>query len=461
MPAHRITKGKKRALQEMMSDAEDSDTPSSLASDVAVRKMPIKKPKRAETRICPVCEEAIPVRLLAKHSELESQRVEEIVLKIGSMEVLADAEPDDGLTSRSRRSTLKSRKSLSSAIPSTSEVTLEQMTKALNTIKRHRKQRHAKLRELTREEDLRWWGGRDGEGEGMVCPVCEKFVRGDVDVVEAHVDSCLAHARILEAQDRGSGSRHGDEEMDVDVDGDGEGVEKGIRESVTTGVSFRGTGFDVRDRNQQDIEDEVDVDGEDETVFGAPQFSEGDILALSGKPIPDAHSSVPSEDEDGDMENQDEARHDKADGDAIEGQRRQAGGEKDGKTLKHLVDEGKIVRRRVEAVKNVKRTMEEVMGMAEAEEVDLAVENARKEGDNIALIKALETKINLMVSTRVSSSTSLLCRICLDPYTEPTVSTGCWHTCCRECWLRCLGSTKLCPICKRITAAADLRRIYL
>lgn len=77
----------------------------------------------------------------------------------------------------------------------------------------------------------------------MVCPVCEKFVRGDVDVVEAHVDSCLAHARISEAQDRGSGSRHGDEEMDVDVDGDGEGVEKGIRESVTTGVSFRGALF--------------------------------------------------------------------------------------------------------------------------------------------------------------------------------------------------------------------------
>ena len=58
-------------------------------------------------------------------------------------------------------------------------------------------------------------------------------------------------------------------------------------------------------------------------------------------------------------------------------------------------------------------------------------------------------------------STSLLCRICLDAYEEPTVSTGCWHACCRECWLRCLGSTKLCPICKRITEAVDLRRIYL
>lgn len=60
-----------------------------------------------------------------------------------------------------------------------------------------------------------------------------------------------------------------------------------------------------------------------------------------------------------------------------------------------------------------------------------------------------------------SSSTSPVCRICLDPYEDPTVSTGCWHTCCKWCWLRCLGSTKLCPICKRITVPSDLRQIYL
>ena len=73
--------------------------------------------------------------------------------------------------------------------------------KTLRTLKKHRKQRHAKLRELTKEdEDERWWGtrqrGADGEGEGQVCPVCAKFVQGDVDVVEAHVDSCLAFLRL-------------------------------------------------------------------------------------------------------------------------------------------------------------------------------------------------------------------------------------------------------------------------
>lgn len=52
--------------------------------------------KRAETRICPVCHEAIPVRLLSKHSDLEMARVEEIIQQVGSTEVLADAEPDDG-----------------------------------------------------------------------------------------------------------------------------------------------------------------------------------------------------------------------------------------------------------------------------------------------------------------------------------------------------------------------------
>lgn len=34
--------------------------------------------KRAETRTCPVCEDAIPVRLLASHEEFELQRVDEI-----------------------------------------------------------------------------------------------------------------------------------------------------------------------------------------------------------------------------------------------------------------------------------------------------------------------------------------------------------------------------------------------
>ncbi|EEC15594.1 conserved hypothetical protein [Ixodes scapularis] len=53
------------------------------------------------------------------------------------------------------------------------------------------------------------------------------------------------------------------------------------------------------------------------------------------------------------------------------------------------------------------------------------------------------------------------CLICMEPYTVPVVSVCCWHVHCQDCWLKTLGAKKLCPQCNSITAAADLRRIYL
>ena len=53
------------------------------------------------------------------------------------------------------------------------------------------------MREMTRQDD-------DGsvvtilEGSGSTCPLCLITVQGDPDVVEAHVDSCLAHAVHLQ-----------------------------------------------------------------------------------------------------------------------------------------------------------------------------------------------------------------------------------------------------------------------
>jgi hypothetical protein len=50
--------------------------------------------KRAETRQCPVCDEHIPLRLLSRHAELESERVEDVIRKIGSSDITYD-ELDD------------------------------------------------------------------------------------------------------------------------------------------------------------------------------------------------------------------------------------------------------------------------------------------------------------------------------------------------------------------------------
>ncbi|CAG0879035.1 unnamed protein product [Darwinula stevensoni] len=53
------------------------------------------------------------------------------------------------------------------------------------------------------------------------------------------------------------------------------------------------------------------------------------------------------------------------------------------------------------------------------------------------------------------------CFICKNPYLKPLVSISCWHVHCETCWLRSLGSEKLCPQCKNITRPTELRRIYL
>jgi hypothetical protein len=49
----------------------------------------------------------------------------------------------------------------------------------------------------------------------------------------------------------------------------------------------------------------------------------------------------------------------------------------------------------------------------------------------------------------------------MDAYTKPVASVACWHVHCESCWMRALGAKKLCPQCKVIVRAKDLRRIYL
>ncbi|KAF8351677.1 hypothetical protein F5887DRAFT_874787, partial [Amanita rubescens] len=387
--------------------------------------------KRAETRKCPVCDEAIPLRLLSRHVLLEEERVDGIIRQIGSPHSLMDIDDfsiPDGPGPSVRRSALKARKSLSSN--SSSADSVEQATKIIQVIKRHRKQRHTKLRDLTRDLDDDY-GTSSGTtsrdsffrklaaGE-IQCPVCMSGIRGDEDVLEAHIDACLIHQGRRAEEER---LRALEERDDVDQGAGHVG-------NVT------GTGFHTRNPEERDVDDDVDIDGDDHDVYGEPQFTEGDVISVSREESDDMDQDVDIEI---DGETEDDAHDDEL------------------KTLHDLVAEG----RRGDGVEAVRAKMNEVMGVGDTERLDSAIEAARNKGDVAALTNALESKIKLLESLRVSSTSSLLCRICLDPYAEPTVSTGCWHTCCRECWLRCLGSTKLCPICKRITGATDLRRIYL
>ncbi|KAI9453071.1 hypothetical protein F5148DRAFT_1329979, partial [Russula earlei] len=355
--------------------------------------------KRAETRECPVCGDHIPLRLLGQHYTLEFSRVQTILDRVGDLNGFSDPYASPHASTLVRRRAAPHPRDASSVFAA-------RLTKIINSIKRRRKARHLALRVVTRDEDE---FSVDGKGKRRAnateqCPVCIQDVEGDPDVIEAHIDACLVHAELHRA--RGSADEDTTQnKVDYENEGDVDPWEESeapdgvrrlrLRAGATT--STAALGFMVGSRAVEDVDDEIDVEGDDLGAFGAAQFTEEDVLAEDVGP--------------------ESFKHD---------------------TSLHTAEP----------------------------EVDLAIERARLGKDSQALITALERKVRLLMASHPflrsqSANSAFACRICFEIYREPTVSVGCWHACCRACWLRCLNATGVCPICKRITVSSDLRRVYM
>jgi len=245
--------------------------------------------------------------------------------------------------------------------------------RAIGYITRRRKARHARLKELAKEEAT--WLARhiagdvdpEGEAAGVVCPVCSQPVRGDRDVVEAHVDACLAYesrrAQVERERERTIGLVRGNEDVDVDVDTDtGWDREGSVRTRVITNVSLRGTGIHIRP-STMDTEDDIDIDGTDDAVFGDAQFGEADVLKVESEADADVDGV-------GDVDQRSD--HDR---------QTQATTPTDASSLSRPRDSDE-----------------------DMDKLDLAILTARSRGDNIALIVALEAKLNAMVCLGPSMS---------------------------------------------------------
>ena len=138
-------------------------------------------------------------------------------------------------------------------------------------------------------------------------------------------------------------------------------------------------GFHVRNRNDADVDDEVDVDGDDEAVFGDAQFTEGDILPLNtdSRHIEDGRELGVDPEGDG--------------GDDVP-----TGNE----SLRDLVANGKLPKR--------SETLEATRQCSvNRDATDLAVAAARRSGNTFSLVNALESKIRLLVIRKSTSQESL------------------------------------------------------
>lgn len=245
--------------------------------------------------------------------------------------------------------------------------TVSQIEKTLKLLHRNRKSRNIRLKEIiAQDEDERPRASFVG-GNELTCPVCLTLVRGDQDVIDAHVDSCVANASRLqaEAEERerremmSAGMGSADPWSEIEVNGE-------IRIHLNNVSGLRGTGVHVRDLSQLDIEDEVDIDGDDE--FGTAQFTEQDVMDPSF--IEGARDEGEDEDDDD-----------------------------DGKTLRELVAEGKVMTRKTFTpdLEGVRAEVEQVMGVGDADRMNQAVNAARKSGDTLKLLAALEDKIKQLV----------------------------------------------------------------
>lgn len=282
--------------------------------------------KRAETRECPVCGEHIPLRLLGQHYTLESSRVQTILDHVGDLECFSDPHalahapyvchpcthsrwihtvvleyiftPSLHRSIARRRATLQHREG--------STAFAARLAKILSSIKRRRKARNMALRSVTRDEDDIPVAGK-GKGRARAtaeqCPVCMQDVEGDLDVIAAHVDACLAHAELhrpgggIDTEDDGDALRNIEDNVD---DGEDDVCEESespdgvrrfqLRRGARAGAAA--LGFVVGDRTVDDVDDEIDVEGDDLSAFGAAQFTEADVLTEGGDSEQSRHDAV-------------------------------------------------------------------------------------------------------------------------------------------------------------------------
>ncbi|KAF9189352.1 hypothetical protein BGZ51_009666 [Haplosporangium sp. Z 767] len=303
------------------------------------------------------------------------------------------------------------------------------------------------------------------------CFICNERLFGSLDDINSHIDTCLSNPQpSRHAGTSGSiGGGYSSSGTNTPVSGGAsrqnstvstpnERISDSFEEYTWAGqtriratalfeggMSSLGSGSGSRSI-QEDVDDDLNVEDDEEDEYGDPQFTERDVVV-----------------DDEDL-GADELREIVL-GSSSTVQRTPTS------SSSPTISRNKVSQSHFGV--EIKEDVSNVVDDEEDEEIDLEGVNEEEEeehrvnalisaafasGDTRLVIDALRAKIKQLERANKNVPS---CLICLEPYTVPLTSIVCWHVHCEGCWMKTLGSKKLCPQCQKITLPKDLRRIYL
>ncbi|KAJ2855600.1 hypothetical protein J3B02_002078 [Coemansia erecta] len=121
------------------------------------------------------------------------------------------------------------------------------------------------------------------EDSSAQCFICHKVLDGDMDAINKHIDDCLIQPLEDSSVSSGTASEKGAAEVDegpvIEYEWSGQ---TRIRATAMLEGGPAAAGLGFSSSGQMDRDEDVDVDAEDETSFGAAQYTDADLVFTSG-----------------------------------------------------------------------------------------------------------------------------------------------------------------------------------
>ncbi|KAK3814126.1 MAG: hypothetical protein J3Q66DRAFT_389489 [Benniella sp.] len=428
---------------------QDSKRPSSSNSSA-----PTKRPKRLPSIKCPICHEVVPHGQYQQHYRMELAQLELCTL-------------NDGLRGKRGAAIAATKQFTKGKIRGTASDNekrgmLKDIQKRRTARQNNKDNASAGLSRGMSALDLELAGALgDALGDDdspATCFICNERLFGTLDDINSHIDACLANPQPTHGHNSSgastpiSGGASGRSSVGATpiermVDTFEEYTWAGqtrVRATALFEGSMRSLGSGSRSA-QEDIDDDLNVEDDEDDEYGGAQFTERDVVMDDIDPDADELREIVLESS---MAVEKASTFSPSGESQWSSSTRRKGKERhvDIETDPAVDDDDEEI------------DLEGIDEEDEGQKVDALINAAFASGDTKLVIDALRTKIKHLESANKSVPS---CLICLEPYTVPLTSIVCWHVHCEACWMKTLGSKKLCPQCQKITLPKDLRRIYL